>query len=76
MSGDGGHPDGPDTHLFVSFHEFLQAGQRVDASPWHRGELQLRLTRLPPLQGALFLTGFGRRLGEGERKAVAVAHAD
>lgn len=75
MSGDGCHSNGPDTHLLVSLHKLLQAGQRTDAPPWHVGELQLRLSRPPPLHRALLLTGLGGRLAERERKAVAIAHA-
>lgn len=75
MSGDGCHPDGPNTHLLVSLHKLLQAGQRTNAPHWHVRELQLGLARLPPLRWALLLTGLSNRLAEGERKAVAVAHA-
>lgn len=75
MSGDCCHPDGPDAHLLVSLHKLLQAGQGADAAAWHVGELQLRLSRLPPLHRALLLTGLGGRVAEGEGEAVAVAHA-
>lgn len=75
MSSDGRHPNGPDAHLLVSLHELLEAGQGADA-PWrHVGEVQLRLARLPPLNGAFFLTRFYGRLAEGEGQAVAIAHA-
>lgn len=30
MSGDCGHPDGPDTDLLVSLHKLLQAGHGVE----------------------------------------------
>lgn len=75
MSGDGCHPDGPDTYLLVSLHKLLQAGQRSDASSWHVGELQLRLPRLTPLHRALLLTGLDGRLLEGERQGMAIAQA-
>lgn len=75
MSGDSCHPDGPDTDLAVSLHKMLQAGQRTDASPRHGGELQLCLSRLSPLHGALLLTGLGGEVLNGERQAVAVAQA-
>ena len=73
MSGDCCHPDGPDTHLLVSLHELLQAGQRTHAPPTQGRELQLHLPRLPPLHRALLLPGLGVRLLEGERQAVSIA---
>lgn len=76
MSGDGGHPDGPNTDLLVSLHKLLQAGQRRDAPPRHGRELQLRLPRLPPFRGALLLAGLSGELLEGERQAsMAIAQA-
>lgn len=73
MSSDGCHPDGPNTNVFVSLHKLLQAGQRTNTSSRHVGKLQLCLPRLPPLHGALLLTGLRGRLLEGEIQAVAVA---
>lgn len=75
MSGDRCHPDGPDAHLLVSLHKLLQAGQSADAAARHVGELQLSLSRFPPLRRALLLAGLDGRLAEGEGEAVAVAHA-
>lgn len=74
MSGDGCHPNGPNTYFLVSLHELLQTGQRADAPPWLVRELQLRLSRFPTLHRALLLTGLSRELTEGERKAMAIAH--
>ena len=73
MSGDGGHPNGPDTHLLVSLHQLLQTGERADAPLWHVRELQLCLPRLAALDCALLLTGLGGRLAEGKRKTVTIA---
>lgn len=67
MSGDRGHPDGPDTDLLVSLHQLLQAGHGV--------ERQLRLPRLPPLHRALLLTGLADGVLHGERQAVAIDQA-
>lgn len=75
MSGDGCHPNGPNAYLLVSLHELLQTGQRADASPWLVRELQLSLSRFPTLRRALLLTGLSRELTEGNRKAMAIAHA-
>lgn len=38
-------------------------------------ELQISLSRLPSLYGALFLTGLGRRLLQRETQAVAITQA-
>lgn len=75
MSGDGGHPDGPDTDLLVSLHKLLQAGQRTDVLSRRGWELQLRLPRFPPLHRALLLAELGGRVLEGERQVVSVAQA-
>lgn len=77
VSGDSCHPDGPgpNTELLVSLQELLQAGQRAQALPRLRRELQLRRTRLPPLHRLLLLPGLSEGLTEGERKAEAIAQA-